>query len=57
MKFSNYTQTNKNSLDCFRLCLRNDVVLCSSLRAVYGKAIQKFTGEKYNIFCYFIQSE
>jgi hypothetical protein len=43
MKFSNYTQTNKNSLDCFRLRLQNDVALCSSLRAIYGEVIQKFT--------------
>jgi hypothetical protein len=46
MKFSNYTQTNKNYLDCFRLRLRNNVALCASLRAVYGEAIQKFTGER-----------
>jgi hypothetical protein len=51
MKFSNYTQTNKNSLDCFRLRLRNDVHKATSLRAVYGEAIQEFTGEKYYILC------
>jgi hypothetical protein len=27
MNFFNYTQTDKNFLDCFRLRLRNDVAL------------------------------
>jgi hypothetical protein len=58
MKILIYKQTDKNSLDCFRLCLRNDAVHAArqaspsddAVRvACHAKAkpeaIQKFIGE------------
>jgi hypothetical protein len=59
MKFFNYTQTDKNSLDCFRLRLRNDAecaacqaspsddAVCSASSKAKPEAIQKFIGEIY----------
>jgi hypothetical protein len=50
MKFSNYKQTNKNSMDCFRLRLRNDFALLCVIASRLRRSNPEIYRGKVQIF-------